>query len=854
MRNPLPGLIPRSSLSELKKKVKNQNATVLHLHGMPGMGKTELVRSLSAEFPSYVLNSEVDIWVACEIDCREANEDLEESLEKLLQEMVNNNILTNVDVCHSACSTLKQKRTQDYVKLLCQAEVPVLIIVQDPSQHHQGLLIDFVSSVKNAKCSQPLHLYITSNSKRAVPRLSESEMYEVSGLTEDEGLKLLEVDPKLDNENKRAAITIYKEMSGSPLGLSTVLIYCDESMINYKDYLKLSTSPLKAAVHQEEGMSGDNQSIFKAIIRLLDSKGLLDEMKTIAMFHNSSIPRVLIGKVFQCRRKVEEDGLEPIDVRNEQESGKLMFLLKDTSFCQITERDEKHVAVTLNQLVFAALQAHLDTKARIEFVSHLKEAVEALSAVVHKDLRHEEDLAFMKRMKPHIRTILQHVVKYEEVLDNFLIKMATSHLHQVLGVIESEYLHSSAEENFKSSASIILQEVSARSKTAFVYHDLEKIKMELTGVHVEDLANACLKAGRALISDKKCLCQYALLVLQLKQEDVDYLLKLSSDDELTSYLKSDFDRSLSVGTYVLEKLRSKTQGMFLGKNKYSEVFFINRLVSVLHSTGRLALYKDEDVSSGSWKTYFNALKLANALSAKCRECSGVCLLLCRLTSDSMITLLTEVLARMRKTDLGKTNKITTLQITRKAAVPLLKIIMENEETQVFETGLRKSTMTKSEKLLLELRTSCLLVRLNTKLWRLWTVEEQQNEHSSVNEHYETLCSKTNDAMKEEHEETDLWNHARKCIVYCGKYLAARGYYTEALQHFTKAYECDVDAKGQSKIHPWISYNYARSVSAGNLKHQRKRAIQKCQDALQQLEINQTDLRDLLHIQLTILGC
>jgi len=76
-----------------------------------------------------------------------------------------------------------------------------------------------------------------------------------------------------------------------------------------------------------------------------------------------------------------------------------------------------------------------------------------------------------------------------------------------------------------------------------------------------------------------------------------------------------------------------------------------------------------------------------------------------------------------------------------------------------------------------------------------------------------------------------WDRCPNCIVYCAKYLAAKGDYAQAVEHFRNALEAQVTQNESSKSFPWICYNYARAVREGNLEEYRQDAKEKCREAL-----------------------
>ena len=107
--------------------------------------------------------------------------------------MLDNNLIEGTTAYWSACSSLENGKSS--VKLLHDANIPILIIIHDPLKQDQSLLDDLVSSLKNAasnKTTNPIHRHVTSNFTRTLRNLTKLEKHEIRGVTLEDELELLD--------------------------------------------------------------------------------------------------------------------------------------------------------------------------------------------------------------------------------------------------------------------------------------------------------------------------------------------------------------------------------------------------------------------------------------------------------------------------------------------------------------------------------------------------------------------------------------------------------------------------------------------------------------------------------------
>jgi len=846
VRQPLRGFVETAAFEGVKSKVADKLGAIVHLYGIPGSGKTEIVRNLAQKFPFGQGLSTEEFVVKHEVNCNDGCEDIVDSLNILLEEMLGRNLIDNRSALQAVCTGLNKSLTQPLVDLLARAAIPVMLIIQDPPEHYRLLLDDLAASIRNKQCCHRIHVYVTSNNRGAFSNLSPSEEYEVVGMTEVEGLKILDISCNDPENEQKSATAIIESLSGSPLGLISVKIHCKTTFMTYEEYLVLNPHLTEKSEFQTSNNSNHQQKrIFDAIIKLIETKtGMLDKLKTMAMFHHGGIPRRLIERVTEAVSSTPSSDPVTINAQNKQESGEFVRDLSNLGSCTIELNGKQLKSVTFHQVVFSAIRDRMKQENGAEFLSHLTSAILAVASVIHKDLRKQENLKFMKIMRPHIRSIIKGFEKSNwnakiaprekknEHDSSFLIKMAIVHLYEVLGVVETDTDQKSAEESLKQGAQIVWDEVKLRTKPDVDFSVPTGVSLEPIPAYVTKIIKACVGAGCKMRKCQFDLSKYVSLSLHIKEEDVNFLATLSSDENLIQELRKISEYSLNVSNDTLRRVRQDSQGLMLDESKHCEIFFAERLISIVYSLGRVFLY-DNDADAERRKKFSWIADLASALCTECTKVTGVKLLFDRLSATNQIAV------RLKRTAcIDADDKENILKTTRRMAEDTLQHVIEHDDV-AFENGLRK-LMLKNE--FQELTILRFLVRIDAKLWPMIDENERDSLQQSSTNYHQDLVAK---AMKN----VDKWKQSPTCFVYGGKYLAARSQYDQAAQHFLKAFELDA-AKGQKfKWFGWVCYNFARAVWEGKLQEYKQEAIKKCKEVLNSEKDISYDLTKKLQQQL-----
>ena len=309
-------------IKETFHKVQDKQKLILHCHGLPGSGKSQLVRMLAKRFP-YSVETAVKHKsnIKWHVQCGETDHNLIKEFWRLAKKL-SENCLTNPHIVwESIEQDLKRNQSMLFVEMLLNCNVPILIIFEDPVDNDRELLRNFFqildSSFQDLNHSK-FHVYVTSRKKW--PIISNNDClglgcYEVSlvkGFTLNESIEFLrkgfvdkgertatsssdqtlgrerlaiftdKVPRKIEKsedtstqaeEREKTLIKVFHRFSGMPLGLLSARCFCRFSNLSYKEYLELVEdckydilSSEKEAILDEYGRSGEH--IFQAIALL----------------------------------------------------------------------------------------------------------------------------------------------------------------------------------------------------------------------------------------------------------------------------------------------------------------------------------------------------------------------------------------------------------------------------------------------------------------------------------------------------------------------------------------------------------------------------------------------------------
>ena len=842
IRHPTEDFVSTDTYEAIKDKICEERVVVLNVHGFPGSGKSELVLKLAESFPYFATDT---LFVKYHIDC-DNSDIVAEELKSVLYAMSENNLL-KANVFHSAVSGLKNKITQEFVQLLIRADIPILIVIEDPPKEDLELLTDLFRSLAIAKgrtnCNY-IHVYLTTRYKSdlAVSNLPYLDLH-VNGLTFTEGLALLGLSPVDDHHIQatgnelKAAEEIFHNLSGSPLGLKVVRVYCRKLCLSYSDYLQIMNTQQTSSSNTTQEVSVYEsplqKDLYQRIIHLLqpdsDEDYLFWKTTTVlSLFNHIDIPQRLIGRITEkCNtRSAKGYDLSFKKMQNKLQSSRFISKCCNFGLCKVDGVGYFGKTITFHKVIFLAVRIFLNQRGILQ--SELELAVEVIASMVHKDTRHPEDYKLMKQLLPHARSVLRFVESHGEACDKFVFKQAVSHMYEVMSLFEADKSVVDAETALTKSLNIVWQ---ACIKNQLNVNCLLQKQSEDVGEISRSVVKLCVDAGRELICQPHEFSQFASLLLQFKSDEVNFLTTLATETEVSQYVKDASEYCADIDAATLEKLRELEKGkMFLHFRTHCLIFYVERIASILHSLSYATQRGDPSTSTRKREASIWYCDMANALCVECFAQTTIKLLLLHVTSCSRIS------ARLTGlSDLASDEKKRILLEARCLALRCRKQLLDGGD--FYEHALAKCVRNHFDDMI-ALQP---IVRIDTKLMSVCEDVERADMHDS-------------DSYFEELYQAAICNPRAKIssesVVYCGKFCASKGLYKEAAGMFVKAFHMG----GADANDPWVSYNYARAVVRGELLQDVDVAISKCVEALKLkfMDNCQSDLFDKLQNQLDLL--
>jgi len=796
----------------IKQELRKKNSMVLHLHGLPGSGKSATVRKLAAEFP---FDNDKQFFINYLVECSDSSEDMEDCLNQLLREMMDCGLVHNKTACDRASELLKKKRSQSFVEILSEASIPMLIVIEDPHEKDMDLLNDLIFTINYKTFSSQMYFCVTSQSKGTCDFLDFDafKKFEITGLTGEEGLKLLGISIEASDADRKAALTIVSNLGGSPLGLIAVRATCKKSRLTFEEYSRLGPYSLNKEIQHLKELHGvHTKHLYQALVTLLHEKGLWDTIEILSFFHHGCIPQRLIGNAKLRQRRMSMQCNYNTFLMNKQESGEFISRLEDFAIGQVSGESYSDTVITLHQVVFMAVQARIHDKE-----SALREAIFCLASVVHKDSRTHIYYKFMSSMIPHMLSIFQFVDMHPEVLEDFIVSMAVVHLREVYGNIAKKSNSKGGQKSLLSSARAIWQEISKVVEIQINFEVLINKQVESLDRLAITIAEACLTAGEKLQKKAHLLDEYISLVMQFKPSEVNHLCKISTNETVTDWLQLASKHSLQIAPDQLREFRVLDQGeLFLDIKTHCRVFYFDRLVSVLYSLGKVILH-DSNVTREKRERFVWISDMAHALCELCSEQTGVSLLFHRLSAVSRVNV------RLKRFSVVDDNvKKTVLEDVRNVVESNLNATRGKESVVYYENGLRKTV---EDDVFVEMTNLILMVRIHTKMVKIsGSLEETSHLKQSGDAYYTQLFTKAKEHMEK-------WIMCSECLIYCGIYAAAVGSYEKATEHFQEALSRKAVAGEIDELFPKACYCYAKATVAGEIHNNKHEALKKCNEAL-----------------------
>ena len=836
MEEPSGDLQVTDTFNRALDKVKAKIKIILYCYGVAGSGKSQLVQSLAVKFPyTATLNdsSSNSPTIKWHIQCKDTEDDLKKQFLKLAEELAENGYRKDINL-KSLKENFRKNQTKMFSKILVHCNIPVLIIIEDPTEAGRVLIQNFFQSLRqyflstNQHIQTKFHVYITSRSKSSIAgtqSMPPIEYFENRGFSEEEAIIFLQDRDGATADTRDNLVRVFKRFSGLPLGLLAARSFCKRSFINYQQYLQLVDSSCYdytmlsdelEAVLKECGKSGEH--VFQAILMpffpckdAVSGESNLIFRKIlccISYFDYDRIPRFLLE--YCCHLNCEsQEGLA--EIRNTIIVGQLSSKLLDYDMCKrITDGTLIFHEVVLN--AFRLMQQFVPS------FNSLKKSIETMSGLVSRDLRRKENFERMRKLLPHIQALLKHIEKNFDTLkkdDDFeMLKAVISHLYQAVGAL-------------------LLGEAKEDESDAMFHKSLGTIWPEMADVALlqtrsnEEIASKVIEKSKqkALNLPEDFIIKYSSWIM-LSHFDEDEVAFLKSESQGNFEEVVSFLLPLTSKILLVEKLQKCK--LFLTDEEYRPIFFAERFASILHSWSRCFLFRDQNQAMQHKCLWMNTL--SKSVSDGAHKSS---------TSKPRIRLLTQWLSQIAGLIpflLKQKDKPEHLQ----RAQELCEEMISNEELKMYENGLLKKAF--SPPVLTRSSLLRYIVRINARLVK---------SSNQTFLHADEQCKQLLQLVRENVKASNYIGF----IIYCAKYHAAKNDFAQAKKCFKVYFDLTSKQKSKTKFSTdfWATYNYARAVNANDeaLSLDKEEAIQRCNDVLSSDKVSQIqeDLKHKLKIEL-----
>ena len=336
-------------------QVQERCGVVLHCAGLPGSGKTQIIRQLVQEFPFSSDNDRLVVkWHIC---CKDDGHKITDMLKKLAEHLQKHHFIDE-----DKCQVIKDhihgnKSATDLVKVLYESNASVVIAIEDLEEIND-LLRDFVRCLKDQRNqrSAKFHVYVMSRKRTSV--ISNEEIREIKkssllyieeiidGFSKSEAVEYL-CDSTISQDQKAAA-EIYERFSGLPLAMQFVKRYCERMIYKYQIYNeKVNADSVNVMSHEIEAVTEeykfDGSHLFHRIILPLwkingrqnnDSYLHWNFLACLSHLNFESIPSVIFKHFYSTLHKDFHAKSKSEDVDVDSEVNRLINHLVEQSSCK----------------------------------------------------------------------------------------------------------------------------------------------------------------------------------------------------------------------------------------------------------------------------------------------------------------------------------------------------------------------------------------------------------------------------------------------------------------------------------------------------------------------------------------
>ena len=820
MCQPLRDLTQTDVISTTLVKVKDKHNLILHCYGVPGSGKSQLVRTLAKKFPYLTETVESNpLCIKWHVQCKDTNDDLKKELQSLVQKLHENHFVDNPSICQNIEKEFGKNQAKLFLEVLLNCQVPILLILEDPTEETRQLLRNLFELLnahfQENSSSFKFHIYVTSRLKSPImpwivsQRMECYKIINIKGFNLEEGINYLKRSDVANADAREDLFKVFERFSGMPLGMLAAKSYCQYTGLNYKEYLNLSedisydiSTFEREAILQEYGQSAEH--IFQAIVMVFmpeeaessyENRGLhWSILSCISFFHYDSIPRFLLEF---CCHTLRQNQVNNPSLRNKVDAGILTRKLLERSMCIQSE----DVSLTFHEVV---LNAFRFAQKSTEYFNVMKKAIEVLCGLVSNDMRRKENCDRMYMLRPHLVTVLRHIENHEEILgndsDSSLLKAVACHLYEVAGAVLLHELSSKESENmFLKSLKMIFPDM------------LHVLQPQIQSVN--EIAQKIVERSNQKGSElsQNFILTYAswIKLSHFETKEHEFLRSRSKEDykEVEQSLQNLDSKGLV--------MRLQQCDLFLSDEVFRSIFFAERFASIVHRWSRYCLYgchgKEAAIEKGLWLS-----SLSNAVSVRIREVHGVHLMTEWLSCTAgLIPLL------MKQKD-----KPRSLQ----QAHYLGKSMLEKEELTLYENGLLVKAFCPPGVTQMYLLRHLVLVNA-----RLVNSINDEAFLLEADQKCDQLFDLANERMN---------ISSGVAFVICGKYHGAKKDFPKAIHCFNKFFELAAIPGFKPKFYTecWAVYNYARCVCSYPTPRSREVAIERCSSVLNANKLIKDDLK------------
>jgi len=805
----------------IRSKIEDKMAMILHCHGFPGSGKSQIIRKMAGEFPFAQTN---DFFILWHIQCKDSGHDLKKELNNLAKRILQSLHKMNQETYQNIVDNLNINEASELVKHLVEINVDVAIIVEDPLRKDRDELL-LKSLCRNLndhseRLTTKFHVYISSREKKPILHDQDMSCYhleEVKGFNNKEAIKYLEggiTDKQeaavISDKQKAAEDRIVARFGGLPLGLQVARGYCQKVRITYTDYLDLVEDLDYDIIKEEEketlkeyGESAPH--VFQAIVMPFVTRNDKDDTTTvlqwkilccISYFHYDRIPRYVLE---QCCHLLREGKVKKPQLQNKVDIGRLITELLEHNMC--TETDEGEI--TFHEVVLNAFRLNKHSVLTDHF-NPLEKATEIICSLVSKDMRKKDHATKMHKLRRHLQSLLCHLEKnawFDSSNDKVLFKALISHLHETVAAImlnESPSFRTEAEKHLQQSLEQLWPEMCRYSDSDLMTCDKSDEKI------AQDIVQHSISKASELPAD--LTVKYASkLEFIFDDAELEFLKKRSQCATSFKKVKKSLDEKDDIKNLVKDL---HSCGLFLSDEKYKPIFYAERFAAILHTWSRLVLYSDpEEVKEEKSK----CLRMSNLSHRVGQECKTNC----------GVSLLTEHISKTG----GWVPIVLKLKESREylnKALDICQNAMHNPPRgDMFENGMLKELNGPSHNYT---RITLLkhIARINARL--------HKGAGPDVIFEADKRCKELFD-LSLEHVKTI--SQCLMCLVYCAKYYAAKEEFERALEIFQKYFELESECKSRFNVQCWATFNYARVASEHKIcsTEVKREAFEKCTKVL-----------------------